>query len=141
MSRWEAAAEQNSVSLSLELPEEPLFVQIDPDHLAQVFDALLSNATRFSSGGSVTVQARAGNNGMMHVSVADTGPGIDLEQQSKIFHPFYQVNTTSLYPHDGLGLGLSLAKDIVKSHGGEMWVKSELGNGSVFHFTLPPSNN
>ena len=141
VSRWEDAAEQNAVSLSFELQEEPLFVRIDPDHLTQVFDALLSNAIRFSSGGSVTVQARRGKNGMIRVSVEDTGPGIDLENQTKIFHPFYQVNTTSLYPHDGLGLGLSLAKDIVKSHGGEMWVKSELGNGSVFYFTLPPSND
>jgi signal transduction histidine kinase len=76
---------------------------------------------------------------MVHVSVKDSGPGISLEHQEKIFQPFYQVNITPTYPHDGLGIGLFLAKDIVKSHGGDMWVKSDQGNGSVFHFTLPPA--
>ena len=69
----------------------------------------------------------------------DSGPGIALDDQKKIFEPFYQVDSTSMYAHDGLGIGLSLAKDIVKSHGGDMWVKSDKGNGSVFHFTLPPA--
>ncbi len=141
LTRCEDAAEQNSVTLAVEFKKEPLFAHLDSDHITQVFDALLSNAIRYSSGGSVTLRAGIGKNGMVHVMIQDSGPGIDLEHQSKIFHPFYQVNTTSLYPHDGLGIGLSLAKDIIKSHGGEMWVKSEPGNGSAFHFTLPPAKN
>jgi signal transduction histidine kinase len=115
-------------------------VRVDPDQIAQVLDALLSNAVRFSAGGKVSVQAGTGKNGMVHVMVRDTGPGIPLEHQSQIFQPFYQVDTTAMYPHDGLGIGLSLAKDIVKLHGGEIWVKSEPGSGAVFHFTLPAAN-
>ena len=107
--------------------------------LAQVFDALLSNAVRYSSGGRVIIQAGVGRSGMVHVMVQDSGPGIELEHQAKIFQPFYQINTTSAYSHDGLGIGLALAKDIVRSHGGAMWVKSDPGNGSVFHFTLRPA--
>ncbi len=141
LTRWEEAAEQNSVMLTAEFQKEPLFAQLDPDHITQVFDALFSNAIRFSSGAKVTLRAETGNSGMVLVMIEDSGPGIDLENQAKIFHPFFQVDTTSMYPHDGLGIGLSLAKDIIKSHGGEMWVKSEPGSGSVFHFTLPPSKN
>ena len=141
LARFKELTQQNSVVVSSEFQKEPLLVRVDAGHIMQVFDALLSNAIRYSSGGRVTIQAGIGKNGMVHVMIKDTGPGIDLEHQLKIFHPFYQVNTTSLYPHDGLGIGLSLAKDIVKSHGGEMWVKSEPGSGSVFHFTLPPAKN
>ncbi len=139
--RFDELAQQNSVEVSIEFQNEPLFVSVDPDHIAQVFDALFSNAIRYSSGGRVTIQAGIGKNGMVHTMIQDSGPGIDLQHQSKIFHPFYQVNTTSMYSHDGLGIGLSLAKDIIKSHGGEMWVKSEPGSGSVFHFTLPPAKS
>ena len=123
----------------MEFQQEPIWARVDPVHLVQVFDVLLSNAVRYSAGGSVTIQINVGRNGMVHVMVHDSGPGIDLEHQAKIFQPFYQISSTSVYPHDGLGIGLSLAKDIVKSHGGEMWVKSDSGNGSAFHFTLPPS--
>jgi signal transduction histidine kinase/DNA-binding response OmpR family regulator len=141
LARFGDEARQSSVTLSSEFQKEPLMVSVDTDHIGQVFDALLSNAIRYSAGGRVTIQAGIGKNGMVHVRVKDTGPGIEPEHQAQIFHPFYQVNTQTLYPHDGLGIGLSLAKDIVKSHGGEMWVKSEPGSGSIFNFTLPPAEN
>jgi signal transduction histidine kinase len=139
LARFENAAEKDSVSLSAAFQKEPLLARVDPAQIAQVFDALLSNAIRYSAGGRVIIQAGVGRSGMVHVMVQDSGPGIELEHQKKIFEPFYQVNTTSIYSHDGLGIGLSLAKDIVKSHGGEMWVKSNTDGGSVFHFTLPPA--
>jgi len=135
--RFAEAAKNNAVQLSLEFQSEPLFVTVDAEQIAQVFDALLSNAIRYSAGGKVSIRAGIGKNGMTHIMVQDTGPGIELKHQVQIFHPFYQIKTTTMYPHDGLGIGLSLAKDIVKSHGGEMWVKSEPGHGSVFNFTLP----
>jgi signal transduction histidine kinase/DNA-binding response OmpR family regulator len=141
LQHFEDEAEQNSVILSMEFQNEPLFVQIDPEQIHQVFDALFSNAIRFSAGGKVLLRAGKGQSGMIHVMVEDSGPGIDVKHQSKIFHPFYQVNTTSMYAHDGLGIGLSIAKDIVKSHGGEIWVKSEPGIGTVLNFTLPPAKS
>jgi signal transduction histidine kinase len=140
MERHKAVADQSAVQLSSDFQMDPLLVRVDPDQIAQVLDALLSNAVRFSAGGKVSVQAGTGKNGMVHVMVRDTGPGIPLEHQAQIFQPFYQVDTTAMYPHDGLGIGLSLAKDIVKLHGGEIWVKSEPGSGAVFHFTLPAAN-
>jgi signal transduction histidine kinase len=138
LTRFKDSAEKNAVNLSIDVQKGSLFVLADPDQITQVFDALLSNAIRFSAGGRVSIRFGIGKNEMVHTMVQDTGPGIEIEHQSQIFHPFYQVNTTAMYPHDGLGIGLSLAKDIVKSHGGEMWVKSEPGEGSVFHFTLYP---
>lgn len=135
---FENIVKRDAVQLSFEFQEDPLLAHIDPEQISQVFEVLISNAIRYSAGGDVVIQAGIGRSGMVHVMVQDSGPGIALEHQAKIFQPFYQVNTTSMYTHDGLGIGLSLAKDIVKSHGGEMWVKSIPGSGSVFHFTLPP---
>ena len=126
---------------SSECQEEPLLGRVDADQIAQVFDALLSNAIRYSAGGKVIIRVGQGQNKMIHIMIEDSGPGIDIKHQSKIFQPFYQVNTTAMYSHNGLGIGLSIAKDIVKSHGGEMWVKSEPGKNAVFHFTLPPTRS
>jgi len=139
--RFQDDAEQNAVTLSLDVQNESLPARIDPEQIHQVFDALLSNAIRFSAGGKVALQAGMGQNGMIHVMVQDSGPGIDVKYHTKVFHPFYQVDTTSMYSHDGLGIGLSIARDIIKSHGGEIWVKSELGNGAVLNFTLPPARS
>jgi signal transduction histidine kinase/DNA-binding response OmpR family regulator len=139
LTQFDNAAEKDSVKLSMEFEKEPLLVRIDSELICQVFEVVLSNAIRYSAGGSVCVQISVGQNGMAHVMVKDSGPGIKLEHQEKIFQPFFQSDTTSMYSHDGLGVGLSLAKDIIESHGGEIWVKSNENNGSVFHFTLPPA--
>jgi signal transduction histidine kinase len=141
LDRFESDADENAVQLETAFQNEPLLILADPAQISQVLDALLSNAIRFSAGGQVTITTGIGKNGMIHTQVEDTGPGIELAHQAQIFHPFYQVNTKALFPHDGLGIGLYLAKDIIKSHGGEMWVKSEIGSGSAFHFTLSPPNN
>ena len=141
LTRFKTDADERAVRLKTEYQKEPLLIWADPAQISQVFEALLSNAIRFSAGGQVTIRVGIGKNGMIHTRVEDTGPGIDVEYQKNIFHPFFQVNTKALYPHDGLGIGLYLAKDIIKTHGGEMWVKSESGNGSVFHFTLSPPSN
>lgn len=138
LERFKQSAEKDSISLSAEFQQEPLLIRVDPEHISQVFDVLLSNAVRYSAGGKITVQAEIGRNGMVHCMVYDSGPGIKLEHQTKVFQPFYKVGKTSIYSHEGLGIGLSMAKNIIKSHGGDMWVKSDPGNGSVFHFTLPP---
>jgi signal transduction histidine kinase/DNA-binding response OmpR family regulator len=134
--RFEETAETDCVRLVFEFQKDPLFVQINSENIAEVFEILLSNAIRYSAGGSVEIQARETQNGFVHVIVQDSGPGIDLEHQEKIFEPFYQVNGRQPNLHDGLGVGLFLAKEIVKSHGGDMWLKSEK-DGSKFNFTLP----
>jgi signal transduction histidine kinase/DNA-binding response OmpR family regulator len=135
--RFEETAEVDRVSLMYEFQSDPMFVRIDNENITEVFEILLSNAIRYSAGGRIEIQARETKNGFVHVIVQDSGPGIDLEHREKIFEPFYQINGRQSNIHDGLGIGLFLAKEIVKFHGGDMWLKSEQGNGSKFHFTLP----
>ncbi|MBS1689257.1 MAG: hypothetical protein JSS96_11065, partial [Bacteroidetes bacterium] len=71
----------------------------------------------------------------LHVIVKDKGVGIPKEKLSRIFDRFYRVNEDS--PVSGLGLGLFIAKEIITRHNGEIWVESEIGKGTAFHFTLP----
>ena len=135
--RFEETAQTDCVSLMFEFQKDPLYVRIDSENIAEVFEILLSNAIRYSAGGRVEVQAREAQNGFIHVIVKDSGPGINLKHWERIFEPFYQINGRQSNLHNGLGIGLFLAKEIVKSHGGDMWLKSEQGNGSKFNFTLP----
>jgi signal transduction histidine kinase len=69
--------------------------------------------------------------------VQDSGIGIPLEQQKRVFDPFFQVDNTSTREYGGTGLGLSIVKRLVEAHGGTVWVDSEPGKGSTFSFTLP----
>jgi signal transduction histidine kinase len=108
---------------------------VDAARIHQVLSNLLGNALKFTpAGGTVTVRAEPHPVGGVVVSVTDTGPGIPAEQLPHIFGRFWQAKRTD---RRGIGLGLSIAKGIVEAHGGEIWVESELGQGSRFVFTLP----
>jgi len=74
---------------------------------------------------------------MFHLAVADTGPGIALKDQERIFGEFQQVDSSSTRRKGGTGLGLAISKRIIEMHGGRIWVESEVGRGSIFRFTLP----
>jgi signal transduction histidine kinase len=97
---------------------------------------LVGNAIKFTEHGEVTIQATAENDAFQ-VAVADTGPGIKLDDQKRIFEEFQQVDSSSTRKKGGTGLGLSISRKIIEMHGGRLWVESELGKGSVFKFTLP----
>ena len=115
----------------------PLVLHADRSRLLQVLSNLLSNALRFTPSGS-RVSLRAGpENGFIHFCVEDSGAGIAPEHQARIFERFYQVEKSADRNAEGLGLGLCIAKDIVELHGGRIWVESEPGRGSRFHFTVP----
>jgi signal transduction histidine kinase len=102
----------------------------------QVLLNLLSNALKFTpEGGRIDVRA-AVHGGMVEVSVADTGAGIAPEDQEAIFEEFRQVGTAST-KIEGTGLGLALSRKFIELHGGRIRVKSEVGVGSTFTFTLP----
>ena len=108
-------------------------VSADPDRITQVMDNLLGNALKFTpAGGRITVEAKLAERDLL-ISVADTGPGIPEAALSRIFEPFWQVQKT----RSGMGLGLFIAKTLVTSHGGKMWVQSTVGQGTTFYFTLP----
>ncbi len=117
---------------------EDIQVFADTNRLEQVVCNLADNAIKYGrSGGKVVFEARKTEDGLIEASVADDGPGIPAESRERIFERFYRVDRARSREQGGTGLGLAIVKHIVQSHGGKVWVKSEVGKGSVFYFTLP----
>jgi signal transduction histidine kinase len=115
-------------------------VCIDEKRITQVLTNLLSNALKFTSaGGDIIVSVREDpqHTGFVQVSVQDTGCGIEAEDCAKIFDRLYQVRGDDIASPGGLGLGLHISRELVRLHGGEIWVESNVGHGSTFSFTIP----
>jgi signal transduction histidine kinase len=108
----------------------------DGRRLTQVLINLVGNAIKFTDAGEVAIKAEA-NNGSFYVSVRDTGPGISSADQARLFQEFQQADNAITRKKGGTGLGLAISKRIVEMHGGRIWVKSQVGQGSTFTFTLP----
>jgi signal transduction histidine kinase len=108
----------------------------DERRLSQVLLNLVGNAIKFTDKGEVAIRAAAAN-GAFTVAVCDTGPGIPVGDQAKIFEEFQQADSSITRKKGGTGLGLSIAKRIIEMHGGRIWVESEPGKGSTFYLTLP----
>ena len=109
----------------------------DRRRLAEVLQNLLDNATQYTlSRGRIVVSAEV-RGAEVVFTVADTGIGIPTADQPRIFERFYRVDAARSREAGGTGLGLSIAKHIVEVHGGHIWVESEVGRGSRFHFSVP----
>jgi two-component system, OmpR family, phosphate regulon sensor histidine kinase PhoR len=133
-----AAAKQ--IALFLNSPAKLPAVRGDASLLREVLQNLLDNAVQYTQeGGRIEVSAAA-DNGSIVITVSDTGIGIPQTDQSRIFERFYRVDAARSREVGGTGLGLSIAKHIVESHGGRIWVESEVGQGSRFHFSIPVAN-
>lgn len=114
-----------------------LFVYADRERLALILNHLLSNSVKFSPPkATLTISAHADVTCVV-VSIHDEGLGVPDEEQSHIFDRFYQVGDALTRHHNGLGLGLAVAKAIVELHHGRIWVESTPQGGSTFHFSLP----
>lgn len=124
------------VTLRLDWPDSLPYAYADESRLLQIAYNLIGNAIKFTPEGEVAVSAWAAG-GMLHLSVADTGIGIEAEKLETIFQSFEQVGTSVAREYGGTGLGLGIARRLVELHGGRISVKSEVGSGSVFTFTLP----
>ncbi len=112
-------------------------VYADRERLTLVLNHLLSNSIKFSPAkATIEISARADVTCVV-TSIHDTGLGIPEEEQSHIFDRFYQVGDPLTRHHNGLGLGLAIAKAIVELHHGRIWVESSGQQGSTFHFSLP----
>jgi signal transduction histidine kinase len=123
--------------IELHAPSTPLILQADCDRLVQVFVNLISNAIKYSPDeSSVKVQVSK-HNDVAVIQVIDNGPGIPKSQQAHIFKPFYRGPDVRSTPIDGLGLGLTICKDIVEQHRGHIWCYSREGEGSTFFVELP----
>ncbi|MHB8120793.1 MAG: ATP-binding protein [Desulfuromonadaceae bacterium] len=118
-------------------PEADINIAADQRKLKQILFNLLSNAIKFTpTGGSVNVNA-ARDGDYLEIHVADTGIGIKKEDITKLFQAFTQLESVYTKGFEGTGLGLALTKNLVKLHGGRVWVESEFGAGSRFSFTIP----
>jgi signal transduction histidine kinase len=132
----EALAETKKLGLKTDVAKRLPVGVGDEQRLTQVLLNLVGNAIKFTDKGEVRISATAGN-GTFDVCVTDTGPGIAVAEQKRIFEQFHQVDSSNTKAKSGTGLGLAIAKRIVELHGGQIWVDSEGGKGSAFHFTLP----
>jgi signal transduction histidine kinase len=122
-----------ALTLKVRAPGESLTVRGDERRLTQIGCNLLSNAIKFSPDHG-TIEFRSWRDGGQGVfSVEDQGPGVPSEFHERIFEQFFRVPSD----HEGTGLGLTLAKQLVELHGGRIWLESESGQGSSFCFSLP----
>ena len=138
---FDVQARQKGLSLVCEVsPDLPGEVKGDPARLRQILVNLLGNAVKFTPAGSVLARAGMESNGSHEVqvnfAVIDTGIGIPIEKQSIIFQPFAQADGSMTRKYGGTGLGLSISMRLVELMGGTMWMTSEPGKGSAFHFSV-----
>lgn len=129
-----AEARARAVAITFDLAEKLPPVRVARVHVEHVLLNLVQNAIEAIRGaampdGTVTLSTRGGK--VAHVSVRDTGPGIDAEIMQSIFEPFYTTKA------EGLGMGLAISRSIVEAHDGQLWAEPAAGGGTVFHFTLP----
>jgi signal transduction histidine kinase len=133
-------AGRRGITLGRAIDERVGTIQGDERKLKQVLLNLLSNAIKFTpEGGRIVVRANV-SDGMVEVSVADTGVGIAPEDQEAVFEEFRQVGTADKKV-EGTGLGLALSRKFIELHGGRIWVTSQLGEGSTFTFAIPVRRN
>jgi signal transduction histidine kinase len=133
---WQAAAQAKGLLWRADIPPDMPELAIDPDRLGQALGNLLSNAIKYSPvAGSVCVEAGA-DESQAWIRVIDNGPGISIEDQARIFAPFERGNQPRRFPQ-GMGLGLTIARELVEAHGGRLDLESAPGRGSRFTLQLP----
>jgi signal transduction histidine kinase/DNA-binding response OmpR family regulator len=133
-------AAEKGLELTCEVaPEIPAILVGDPTRLRQIVNNLVGNALKFTASGEIAVKAEfesgQPDSPLLHFSVRDTGIGIPAEKQARIFEAFSQADGSTTRKYGGTGLGLTVSRRLAKMMGGEMWVESEPGRGSCFHFT------
>jgi signal transduction histidine kinase/DNA-binding response OmpR family regulator len=121
-------------------PDVPDAVVGDPGRLRQIMVNLVGNAVKFTDRGEIVVyvtpETEAGDGAFLHFAVADTGIGIALDKQKRIFESFAQADSSTTREYGGTGLGLTISARLAELMGGRLWVESEIGKGSTFHFTV-----
>lgn len=132
-------AEEKGLALELSGQDQlPSTLALAPDRVRQILLNLIGNAVKFTDQGSVTLQAVWNPSSQaLHVSVADSGPGIAADRVDQLFKRFSQVDGSSTRRHAGTGLGLAICKGLVEAMGGAIGVSSQIGGGSIFWFEVP----
>lgn len=134
---WQPMVEEREQSLTVVVPSSPVLVSGDRDRLGQALDNLVSNAVKFTPlGGSIRIEVHEGD-GVVHVEVADSGPGIGDVDPDRLFERLYRGPQAVNEQVPGAGLGLSIIKAIMLAHGGSVTVSPLGESGSVFRLSLP----
>ena len=128
---------EKDLELDINLAPDALRVQGDPQRVAQILSNLVGNACRYTPrGGQVSIASRRTDD-FVETTVSDTGIGIREDELERIFERFYRSDDSRVRDQSGTGLGLAISRSLVELHGGRLWVKSQIGEGSTFGFTLP----
>jgi signal transduction histidine kinase len=136
----EPQAREKGITLRMGECPDSAVAMADPVKVEQVILNLCSNAVKFTSaGGRVEVTCATGD-GRVSVAVSDTGEGIAPDQLDRIFEPFVQLGRSLTSSREGTGLGLAISRDMARAMGGDLTVRSRLGAGSTFTFTLPAAD-
>ena len=138
---FEESAKLKGIRMKLAAPDE-CWAFFDATKLDKVVGNLISNALKFSPAGTtirvnVYVRTDAAGDGQVEVAVSDEGPGMDEETRARVFERFYQGDAGLARGHEGMGIGLAIAREMIEMHGGALTVESEPGVGTTFTFTLP----
>jgi signal transduction histidine kinase len=140
------AFDEKEQQLILEVPEDLPLVWGDERRLIQIMTNFVSNANKYTkAGGKITVRAERARNiwdesgapEVVHCAVSDTGIGMSAEDLQNLFRPYWRSDNPEAKDQPGTGLGMSLTRGLIEAHGGRIWVESELGVGTTFHFTIP----
>jgi two-component system NtrC family sensor kinase len=132
-------ADEKNIQLEVSIADGMPPIMGHPVRLGQAVANLVGNALKYTpQGGIVTVKAEVRDESIV-VQVSDTGPGIPAAKQAGLFGKFYKVGTSETLAQEGHGLGLAIVRSVVEAHGGRVWVKSAIGEGSTFAFSLPIS--
>ena len=131
---YQPMATKKGITIGLEIPPEEITAYCDRDRIFQVLGNLLDNSIKFTpENGKIGISVLCAGE-WVQIRVKDSGPGIPVEQQQKVFERFWQAKHTQYL---GSGLGLYIAKNILTAHGGRIWLESTPGKGSTFGFELP----
>jgi signal transduction histidine kinase len=136
-SLFESKAREENISYSLDVPSNPLVANIDVIRIEEVLNNLIQNAFKFSEPGGKITLAVGTDGQQIYTEVSDTGIGIAPDRLGQIFERLYQADDVLSKRHGGIGLGLYLCRRNVELHGGKIGVRSRLGKGTSFRFTLP----
>lgn len=132
--------ENKNVELQLCIPDQPKFISTDQTKLQSILSNLVSNAFKFTNAGEVSM-GYVEKSGQLEFFVRDTGTGIKEEKLDSLFDRFFQADPMDASNDEGAGLGLAITKAFVALLGGQIWVKSEYGSGTVFYFSLPDTSS
>jgi len=132
----EGLLENKSIELMCHMPEKSISILADGSRVQQIMFNLLSNATKYTNDGQITIQTSTDDDQLI-IAIADTGIGIQEAELENIFKEFHQTEAARRHKRRGTGLGLPISKKFVEMQNGKIWVESQVGVGSTFYFSLP----